>query len=116
MHFAIEEQAEGHLGSNWDLGIREPREEGLVEALRKQKKDVVSVEGVLGEPSQSQVFEADTEFQNRQTLMNRFSFAACCLNLGEVRILQSRGAVMDCLGECIAAQVSRQPALHPQAC
>ena len=84
--------------------------------LRKQKQDVVSAEAVLGMPNQLQVVKVDTEFQNPQRLTSRFSFAACCPYLVEVRIRLIRGVVMDSLGEDIAAQVSRQLALHLPAC
>ena len=88
----------------------------LIEGLRKKKRDAVSVEEVLELANQLLVSEVDTEFQNHQTLMNKSFFAACCLHLVEVKILLSHVAVMDSLDEDIAAQVSRQPAWHLQAC
>lgn len=87
-----------------------------IEGLRKKKRGVVSVEEVLEMANQLPVSEVDTESQNHQTLMNKFFCAACCLHLVEVRILLNRGAVMDSLDEDIAAQESRQPAWHLQAC
>lgn len=116
VQFATEEQIGARLESNEVLEINAPDLKVPIEELRTKKKNEVRFEKVPAKPNQWQVFEVGMEFQSHRKQMSGFSFAVCCLCLLEVRSLQNHGVVMDCLDGGIAAQVSRQPAWHPQAC